>query len=1383
VNQNATMAPSVTLSANDPNNNRDLGYVTAVSVSSTGTMTGSPISATPVAGLATVGAIVHTVAGTGLFLSATSGSLTASGNSSAFNVIALTPIINVTSQAHNSTYAYGSVAWGSTLDQTFTINNTGSAIMSISSLTFGGAGFAIQGAAPTTVAIGGTATFTVRFTPNAIGPFTGSVTINNNSSNQTAYIINFTGTGTPSNLSTITTDASYFYTHNILYANFQTTPVPVSAANSVGVHNIIITDGADADNLPTILSTLNYTYTGTANTIRAAALFTTTNTKIADASTISANGIAFTGLSGANVTAADGSTIQMILRVTFTTTVTDNEKLVFTVSGATAAASNTSSLFASYAAVSDNSAANDNRIEVVATKLAFVQQPSATTNGATMSPAVTVRGDDANNVKDLDFATNVSVVCSTPAALTAGGGPITPSVGVATFGGIVHGTDGTYTMTASASGLTNAVSNSYVISTLTFPNGAYRSTSNGTLTLTGGGAGTPGGTATWDRYTLATNSWAVAPTPPSLSTVTTYIFIYHNIEIPLTTNSYGGADFSVMPTGILTLNSTNPQTARNLHVYSGGVVNDNVKLTILTTGTFELDDNATFNFNVASMSGSTNSSNIWNGTEKFHPNSKFVIKDHGSSTADLFIPTDSDVDEYTNPSTGYKAMFGNLIYDCTAQTVTFQIFPPVPSTKNLTHYDLILRSGTGTNAIKLASSNLTTTIGHNILMESGFTGRSFVVYTTASTATVNVKGSIINNSPAQFRLMSSNVATNVTMNVDSNIVISSTGLLTFNASIGTLHTSTLKVKGDVTVASTANFTNTSTAVNGSCIFNGLGDGSTSDKTQVVSIAATSATRNQYINFNVSNGAYVQLGANLELGNSAKVTDSLGGTFDFGFNGSIPLIVTTYSSGAGFESRQGSTLKITSPNGLYDEWDRPAYTTAGVTVNTGNVQAIAKTNRTISPIATFWYIGKTDQKTGDAPNVNLSTNADAKVVICDLSSNNYSLTPSVSFGVTSGTTISPIYGGHLYIKSGQFRETVDEYIFGEGGTLRMEPGTYYYIPRGDTTHAASDADPIPRMSGLINVPTSQYYLNGGTIELAGTGTGNFFQSLRGNTANPKIYKNVIYSGANTYDNITKDAINFKNLTSTVEIDSSLTITGDAIVNCHGSSTITPQSFTGAGGLIMSGTNSRLRIRKLNVPQPELRGENVDYNLTDGFVEFYGSGATQQQQIRGTFDSPTKVINYYNIDLNALAGNYEATPVGGAGNLDLISSFVLQGTMNVNSPAVLRMDETDFIYKHHITALSTVNINSGAGLLYGSPFGITTVALGSTGVEPTKGLANAPAGNIRTSVRTFSSDASYGFIGNGGMASGSALPSQVVGLYVYKNTAGDTIGLNQFSGGEK
>jgi hypothetical protein len=159
-----------------------------------------------------------------------------------------------------------------------------------------------------------------------------------------------------------------------------------------------------------------------------------------------------------------------------------------------------------------------------------------------------------------------------------------------------------------------------------------------------------------------------------------------------------------------------------------------------------------------------------------------------------------------------------------------------------------------------------------------------------------------------------------------------------------------------------------------------------------------------------------------------------------------LYITTYSTGAQFEARQGSILKITSPDGLYEEWDRAAYTAAGVTVNTGNVRAIVKSNRSISPIATFWYIGKENQKTGDAPNVSLSTTADAKIVICDLDSNIYTLTPTVSFGVTSTTTLSPT-GGKLDIRKGQFIETETEYIFGAGGTLYMAPGTLYRIVKG------------------------------------------------------------------------------------------------------------------------------------------------------------------------------------------------------------------------------------------------------------------------------------------------------------------------------------------------
>ena len=69
------MSPAPTVSANDANGNRDLGYVTAVSITSTGTLTGSPVSSTPSSGLATFSTLTHTAAGTGLVLTAASGSL------------------------------------------------------------------------------------------------------------------------------------------------------------------------------------------------------------------------------------------------------------------------------------------------------------------------------------------------------------------------------------------------------------------------------------------------------------------------------------------------------------------------------------------------------------------------------------------------------------------------------------------------------------------------------------------------------------------------------------------------------------------------------------------------------------------------------------------------------------------------------------------------------------------------------------------------------------------------------------------------------------------------------------------------------------------------------------------------------------------------------------------------------------------------------------------------------------------------------------------------------------------------------------------------------------------------------------------------------------
>ena len=82
---NIAMSTSPSVAAVDALNNTDLDYTSSISLSSTGTMTGSPIAIAPASGLSTF-SVVHTVAGTGFFLSATSGSLTATGNSADFSI-------------------------------------------------------------------------------------------------------------------------------------------------------------------------------------------------------------------------------------------------------------------------------------------------------------------------------------------------------------------------------------------------------------------------------------------------------------------------------------------------------------------------------------------------------------------------------------------------------------------------------------------------------------------------------------------------------------------------------------------------------------------------------------------------------------------------------------------------------------------------------------------------------------------------------------------------------------------------------------------------------------------------------------------------------------------------------------------------------------------------------------------------------------------------------------------------------------------------------------------------------------------------------------------------------------------------------------------------
>lgn len=1316
VNQNATMSPSVTISANDPNNNRDLGYTSNVLLASTGTMTGAPITVAASAGLATYSGVVHTVAGTGLVLTGTSGALTATGNSSSFNVIALTPTISVTGYAHNSTFAYGSREWGSNTDQTFTINNTGTAAMTISSLTFGGTGFALQGAAPTTVAIGGTATFTVRFTPNAIGAFAGSITINNNSSNQTAYVVNFTGTGAPNTLSTITTDATYSYTSNVLYANFQSTPVPASSANSVGVHNIIVTDGADADNLPTILSALNYTYTGTANTVRAAALFTTSNSKIADATTIGSNSIAFTGLSGANVTAADGGTVQMILRVTFTTSVTDNEKLVFTVSGATAAASNTSSLFTSFAAVSDNSGANDrNRIEVTADRIRFVTQPTDQTVGVNIA-TFSIKAVDVNNLVDLDATKSVAVTTSgtgmsssSPYTLTAG----TLDISDIQFSSV----QGPITLTATTTGYADNddVSSSFNISNIA--TGSYRTTSNCLWSSTAAN-----NTGTWQVYS---GGWQNLPygsysnTYPATNNSTDNIYIFHTVTLQ-GTNSV--KNIIIENGGILSTSTVTP-TFKNLLIKNGGTFNKNPGngLKFDATGILEVEDGGTFNYSHTNTT--SRSTNLWNGTEKFHPNSNFVIKETDNGTGNLVIEDSADVATFNG------AKFGNFIVDMSTAGGKVPLFVSGLNTK-LTNGDFILRTGSD-NGMVFSNGNYNVTIGGDLIIESTYT-QPFTLTNSASTVTFTVNGNVIHNGTAEFRLANSQTTNNpnVTLNIDGNLTIGSSN---FNFDIGTSSTgsnkSIVNLKGNLTTGSGNILTsNSNTAKRGDFNFTG-----TSNTIQTIDVASTGATtENARLNFNVKNGAYVQLvNRNFELGENSKLSVENAATCDFGFSGATPLLVAISGSqnGTGFESLQGSTLKITSPDGIT--------TTTGTGAGIGNVQVPAS-NRTYDQVATFHYIGKTNQVTGNG----ITTGSSAKIIICDLIDNNKQLSFTNSTGITGTTTISAT-GGKLDIRKGQVIESTTAYITGSTGTLYMSPGTLYYVPVGYSTltteSGSSGGTYIPRLLGSA----FSYNLTGGTIELAGTGASHVFQTLRGG----RTYKNIKYSGANStysYPTLT----DYKNLSSNTIIDSALIITNGAIVDCIDNSA-GPVYFRGPGGLTMSGSGSRMRMKSLNETLPLLAGYTSPYNLTGGTVEWYGTSSSQTHSLRGT-DSNSVNINYFNVDINSTGANVGAlgaNVVAGAG-------FGVAGTMNVNSPACFQLGSGFTITD---AGTSTFEVKPGATFKYGGSI-----------------ATSGASGNVRTDTRTFPTTASYGFVGSvTPQDPGTGLPSSMVNMYVDKSDTGKLV----------
>lgn len=1203
---------------------------------------------------------------------------------------------------------------GGTVVRTFTILNSGGADLTLTGsspyVSISGANaadFTVTSTPSTPIAPAGSTTFNITFDPSALGTRTATVSIANDDSDENPYTFAIQGTGVNANNSDIIESSGFTYTSNINYLANQAAGPFTNTTGNVGVFRFEVRDGGgsnDADSEGTELNSITFSLGTThINYIQNAGLFDGLAMR-ANNPTINtgAGTITFSGLSGANFTAPDNSTLTLTLRVSFNNNVVDNQQLQFTITNATANAAGSVFAAANAGGAASSITGDRNRIEVTADRLRFAQQPSSTPVNTGMTPSVVVHAVDINQILDLDHSGTANI--SSTGTLT--GAPVSQSItaGVATFAGLTHTViESGRTLTASATGLTNATSNAFDITTVVFNDGDYRTTGSGTWVSNNASP------AIWER--LVSGVWTPSNSPSYNTSNAIYVQNGHTI----TSGGSFGNNVAVYVMNNGTFNCNHSGTVTNALVYSGGTLNINASFTMASGGTFEVEDNATVNINNAFGTPATS---IWNGTEIFHPNSTFRFIDWDGAN-DFILADNTSVS--TNTYDGYTAAFGNIILDFQGNLGASDDLIVLASgvNINLAHGDLIFRSNNNVDAtVRLATSGTVTSgIGGNFVVENTYlptSGVNVINMKTSGTLDFTVNGNM-SLGAATTRIFTSNTAgSSSTIHINGDLSLTGNAILDFNSTVAggsPAPAATINLKGDLTVASTSLLQNANSSSLANLNFTGIGDGLTPETTQTIDIATTSTNENRNINFNIKDGAYVQLiNRDFELGINSKVVVETGATFDFGFDGSTALNVTISGSqtGTGFQTQQASTLKITSPDGIT--------TTAGV----GNVRVVPS-NRSYNQVATFHYIGKQNQVTGNA----ITTASNGKVMICDLINNSTQLTLSNSTGFTNNTAVSAT-GGKLDIRKGQVIETAEAFVSGSTGTLYMEPGTWYRVVKGSASASEAAGDLIPRVVG----GTFSYVLNGGTIEFAGSGA-NAFQAVRGTQSRPN-YRNLLFSGANTY------GTDYKFLSTATAVDSSVTITGTSVVDCINSSA-QAASFTGTAGLIMDG--GTMRIKNTSNTNPELTGGAMSYNITGGTIEFYGSSATQNQRLRGG-------NTYHNVVVNAEETNLNFA--GTLGNLSPTSSVTITGTMQVNAPASLRLDATN-----SISGSGNFVVNDGATLFYSNANGIKTTGTSSSD------------GHIRvTGTRTFSPNASYGFTSTQAMVTGDALPSEVENLYMNK-----------------
>jgi hypothetical protein len=1049
---------------------------------------------------------------------------------------------------------FGSVAWGNSFTRTFTIQNTGTGSLNLSGaspyVVIGGAqasDYSITTPPSNTVAPGASTTFVVTFSPAAIGTRNATLTINNDDSDEGVYDFAITGTGTPSNLSTIEFYSPFTTPQNIDYLSYQETNLTNA---SLSVMEFRIMDGGptntDADNLGTTLNAVTLNLTNW-SFIRRIALYWG-STEIAEQA-VSGSTVSFTGLTGASVTAADNSSRILTVKVSFNTTVTDNAQFSMNLSDATVTALSTGSAFTTFGTVSSETTTDRNRIEVVADRLRFGTQPANGSVNVNLAP-FTVRFEDVNG--NLDFDTNRSVSLSTSGVnmspATPTGTLTAPHSGIISFGSVLFttGPQTAITLTATTTGLSNDnddVSNPFDITDFVYLAGDYRPNYAGSDFSFNGG---------WDSFNGTT--WTLGVTAPqNLPTGSANRPARIIIDKPFITG--GGNtlqtynDIIILNGGELTFqDDDNPPVAaellfasKKIEVLSGGILHIEGDIDLPTTASLIVRSGGEMIINQASM---VNNHPMWDGVELFEGGSTLTLNtiDWTASAGTASLINQNPSMNISSNANGYK--FGNIIIDAN-----------IPGNWNFI--------GGSTGIVNLAENDVDI---NNTNATSWVTGHVNASGTNGFVINGNLT---VYDGNFAFGSSYSNTAFNQQFTVNGNVEIASNdGLKLHYNGLGTPTTlsGSVTVLGDFIVGSgVTSFTNDGGSGSPARIGLIMRGGTLLDP-NILDVAPVAVA----VPMTIGNGTaatFVKLRTQDLVVNSvtsytAPFTVTTNAQLDFGFNAGFTAALNyrkTTTSPAGtntFTSNQGSTLVITSPNGIWDSG----------TTTVGNVQE-SPSNISYDQLATFWYKGRANQVTGDG----LATGSSGKVVIVELNTLATTLTLTNGTGITNATTIDPA-GGKLEIREGTLISGATSPV-SSTGRLIMTGGIY----------RIAELTTCPQLDGA-------YTLTAGTIDLNGAGD----QILRGT----RDYASLMFSTSGT--KTLSSALPAGSLTDLV------TVQDAAILD------VANNNFDGTSALNMTGT-SRFRMSSLSTTLPQLTGT---YTLTGGTVELYGTGAGQTHSLRGT-----------------------------------------------------------------------------------------------------------------------------------------------------------------------